>query len=724
MKKAILLLSLLAASHLFAQNTFKAAILDSITGMPIAGANVFFKSLKTGGTTDREGRIDLTNIPDGSHALTVSCIGYKTKTVFLSFPAKETNEIRTLLVIPEELQAERVVVTSTRNNGVVADSPVKVEVLGQEEVNEEIGIRPGNITKLLGETSGILVQQTSPVSGNVNFRLQGLPGDYTQLLKDGFPYSGGFSSGLSLLQIPPLDLKQVEVIKGSFSTLYGDGAIAGIVNLVSREPSPDPEWNLIVNRTHTRGTDFDSYYSNTNENIGITFLASQSLQDARDVDGDGFTDIPAFRQTTLNPRLFFSLTPSASLMLGVSSFFEDRRGGDFRALRNGTDSLHRYLEANESKRLNAQIRFCQTFTNGNELTVKNSSFVFDRGIRISDRYFSGRQTYGFSEFTYLTRSTRHVRVFGLNLITDSFQQESPEKTNACNYRYTTVGCFAQDDWAVAPKLSVQTGLRVDADNRFRPFVLPHLSMVYHFLWNLSGRLSGGYGYKIPSPFSAVSERDIVQTLSAFPSDKQAQTSKGVNLDVSYKWIRGEFLVALNQAVYYTGVHDALIPDCFTANRTYPLPGTGRSSLVAKGYDANLIVGIDEFELFADYSYSNVQKSIYRTTSFLELTPRHKLNVTLVLENENNWRTGIEAFYTGRQYLDDHTLSRDFWVFGIMIEKYFKHFSIIGNVENLFDERQTRHERVIVPSPGQPLFRPIYEPLDGMVANATIHFKLR
>ncbi len=340
LNKPILFLSFLAAVQLSAQNTFKAVVQDSSTRMPIVGANVFFKSLKTGGTTDREKRVDLTHIPGGSHALTVSCLGYKTKTVFLTFPGKETDEIRILLLIPEELQAERVVVTSTRNNGVEVDSPVKVEVLGQEEVNEEIAIRPGNITKLLGETSGILVQQTSPVSGNVNFRLQGLPGDYTQLLKDGFPYSGGLSSGLGMLQIPPLDLKQVEVIKGSFSTLYGDGAIAGIVNLVSREPSPDPEWDIIINRTHKGGTDFSSFYKGKNERIGFTFLASQSLQDAMDIDGDGFTDIPDFRQTTLNPRLCYDFDPSTSLMLGVLSFFEDRRGGDSSVLRNGNDSLH------------------------------------------------------------------------------------------------------------------------------------------------------------------------------------------------------------------------------------------------------------------------------------------------------------------------------------------------------------------------------------------------
>src|SRR5690625_5601892 len=76
-------------------------------------------------------------------------------------------------------------------------------------------MNPTNISMVLRESTGIQMQQTSLSSGNTNIRIQGLDGRYTQLLRDGFPLYGGFSSGLSILQIPPLDLKQFEIIKGS-----------------------------------------------------------------------------------------------------------------------------------------------------------------------------------------------------------------------------------------------------------------------------------------------------------------------------------------------------------------------------------------------------------------------------------------------------------------------------------------------------------------------------
>ena len=82
-------------------------------------------------------------------------------------------------------------------------------------------MNPTNISMVLRESTGIQMQQTSLSSGSTNIRIQGLDGRYTQLLRDGFPLYGGFSSGLSILQIPPLDLQQFEIIKGSsLNTLW------------------------------------------------------------------------------------------------------------------------------------------------------------------------------------------------------------------------------------------------------------------------------------------------------------------------------------------------------------------------------------------------------------------------------------------------------------------------------------------------------------------------
>ena len=98
---------------------------------------------------------------------------------------------------------------------------------------------PGDIAMMLNETSGLRVQTTSPSLGGASVRVQGLRGRYTQVLSDGLPLYGGQSGALGLLQIPPMDLGQVEVIKGAASALYGASALGGVVNLVSRRPADD-----------------------------------------------------------------------------------------------------------------------------------------------------------------------------------------------------------------------------------------------------------------------------------------------------------------------------------------------------------------------------------------------------------------------------------------------------------------------------------------------------
>src|SRR5690606_11868486 len=120
-------------------------------------------------------------------------------------------------------------------------------------------IRPGNIALILSETGGLRVQVTSPSLGASNIRVHGVDGRYTQLPADGLPLYGGQASSLGLLQIPPTDLGQVEVIKGAASALYGPSALGGVINLVARRPRAGPEAEGLLNLTSRGGQDLTGY---------------------------------------------------------------------------------------------------------------------------------------------------------------------------------------------------------------------------------------------------------------------------------------------------------------------------------------------------------------------------------------------------------------------------------------------------------------------------------
>ena len=109
---------------------------------------------------------------------------------------------------------DQVVVNASRSPTRIQDQPLRVEVIDREEIEEKALMTPGSVAMLIGETTGLRVQPTAPSLGAANVRIQGLRGRYSQLLADGLPLYGGQGDSFSLLQVPPLDLGQVEIIKG------------------------------------------------------------------------------------------------------------------------------------------------------------------------------------------------------------------------------------------------------------------------------------------------------------------------------------------------------------------------------------------------------------------------------------------------------------------------------------------------------------------------------
>jgi len=149
-----------------------------------------------------------------------------------------------------------VVVTATRSHRLVKDQAVRVEVVPQEELEENSTVSPGNLSNLLNELAGARMDAGSAGLGGSALRLRGLPGRHAQILFDGLPLGGAQSDSFSMLQVPPVDLQRVELIKGVASALYGGSALAGgsarrrcprIRWAVARDPgaraSPSVRWS-------------------------------------------------------------------------------------------------------------------------------------------------------------------------------------------------------------------------------------------------------------------------------------------------------------------------------------------------------------------------------------------------------------------------------------------------------------------------------------------------
>jgi outer membrane receptor for ferrienterochelin and colicins len=226
----------------------------------------------------------LKNIPSGKQTFEATFIGYEPKDFDIELPLPTDNQPFILGMAQSKEALEEVVVTSSRTNSRIEDLPIKVEVLGQEDMDEESAVVPGNVASILGDISIIHIQKTSPTNGNQAIRMQGLDSKYTQILRDGIPLFEGFSGNLGVLQIPPLDLRQVEVVKGSVSTLYGGGAIGGMINIVSKTPNSEiPEITAVLNRSNLKETNLNTYYAQKYGKSGLTLFIGLTDQKAVDV---------------------------------------------------------------------------------------------------------------------------------------------------------------------------------------------------------------------------------------------------------------------------------------------------------------------------------------------------------------------------------------------------------------------------------------------------------
>jgi len=714
---AVMLFTAFTAS---AQHTFKAKIINKETSEGVTGASVTLKELKRTTAADSAGVILIKDIPAGKYTIKITSIGYAEKEVKYDFPPDQDVMIE---METEEEEEEEVVIQSTRSSRTIRDIPTRVEFVAGEELDEKANMKPGDIRMVLNESTGITTQQTSATSANASIRIQGLDGRYTQILKDGLPLYAGFSGGLGLLQTPPLDLKQFEVIKGSTSTLYGGGAIAGLVNLISKSPKEERELNFHIDVTSAGGINTSGFYGEKFKKIGVTLFASRNSNSAYDPSTVGLTAIPEFERYTLNPKLFFYIKEKTQLMIGGNISTEKRTGGDIEYIKGNKPTG--YTEINNTDRYSSQLLLDHHFNDKSQFTFKNSINRFKRVIDVTNYVFNGSQTGTFSEAAYSYHGDRSEWTGGINFVTDHFEEIKLTSTPLRNYEQITTGLFVQNNFKANDKFSLETGLRGDYVKDYGFAVLPRLSMLFKFSPKLSSRIGGGLGYKTPTIFTEESERLLYKNVLPINADEnKMEKSYGVNADINYrtKFADDKISFSINHLFFYTRIHDPLMLQAVPMAPTYSFINVN-GHFDSRGMETNVKLGYSDFKLFIGYTYTKayLHEGDIKTENFL--TPRHRLNNVLLYEVEEKWKIGLEAYYFSKQQLSDGATGKSYWITGLMAEKLWRKFSVYINFENFTDSRQTKFDTIYTGTIDNPQFRDIYAPLDGFVMNGGIKLRL-
>lgn len=722
-KVIALTILILSAFNIYAQSVFKAVVKDKEDKSVLVGATATLNGTSKGSVSDENGIIILPDVPDGLQSVSFSYLGYKSETKTFHFPLSSADAVIVYLV-PEEEMLEEVLVQSTRSTRTIQDIPTRIEFMSSEELGEKASMNPGDIRMLLSESTGIATQQTSATSGNAAIRIQGLDGRYTQILKDGFPAFADAASGLGLLQTTPLDLKQVEVIKGSTSTLYGGGAIAGLINLISKTPEEKRELSLILNGTTGTGIDAGAFFGQRFNKVGTTIFASYNRNEGYDPSDVGFTAIPKFERYSFSPKLFLYFSGKTQLSMGLNTMFENRLGGDVAYVKGHGDAVHSYYERNKTQRHSVQLVFNHRFNGQSRLELKSSGTYYNRDIEMPAYHFRGSEISSFHELSFMQACKSAEWIAGLNLWTDHFREERFSEFPLRNYNQNTLGGFIQNNWEVTSRFAVETGLRVDHVFRIGSAVLPRLSAHFKITDKLSSRIGGGLGYKAPTIFTEDSER--LQYKGLLPLERsrnEIERSYGLNWDINYvtSLFDGNMSFSVNQLLFYTYLKSPLLLQPADGG-LYQMSNI-RGHIDTKGGETNVKIGYRDFHLYLGYTFTDARTQEGTNGYANRLVPRHRVNAILMYEVEDKWRIGLESYYFSPQWLNDGTRGKAYTTCGFMIEKMWEKFSLYANLENFTDRRQTRFDTIYTGSISDPVFRDIYAPLDGFIMNAGIKLRL-
>jgi outer membrane receptor for ferrienterochelin and colicins len=674
------------------------------------------------GAEVKAGRHSTKTGPDGV-ALLPAALGHAevsiTKEGF--FPASGALDVHTarewslaVELQPEKEQQEQVTVYATRTDTRLQDSPLHVEVVSQDEINEEIAMRPGDISMLLNEMGGMRVQTTSPALSASSVRMQGMLGRYTGFLSDGLPLFGQQGAGLGLLQIPPMDLGQVEVIKGNASALYGSAAMAGVVNLISRRPEDKRVHEFLVNESSLGETDASMFLARQlTRHWGASLLGGGYFQRHQDLNGDGWADVAGFGRGVLRPRFYWDNQKGGTALLTGGVLIEDRTGGTVPGAVLPETGLP-YVEALKTRRYDL---------GGNVQWVMGGRYVVTGRFSASDqehRHQFGadierdRHTLLFGEVSIKGTSGKHSWVAGAAGQQDAFR---PRDTPQFAYTYVVPGIFAQGDITFAPWLSVSASARLDFPNRYGTFFSPRVSALFR-KGGWTSRLSAGQGFFAPTPLTEETEAAGLAQLH-MPAPLRAERGRNASIDLTRRF--GP--VSVTGTLFASNVEHPVYVDRGAVYSIFNLAGPTKN----RGAELLATWRKSPFTATATYTYVKATELEPEGRAEVPLTPRQSFGAVGMWEKEGIARVGLECYYTGTQRLEYNPYrgtSKRYVLVGVMAErKLTAHVKLFLNLENLSNVGQTRWDPLLLPSRESDGRWTVdaWAPLEGRVINGGARF---
>jgi iron complex outermembrane receptor protein len=617
---------------------------------------------------------------------------------------------------PVHLEDE-ITVTAGHTDRRIQDVPMRIEVVDRDDIEEKALMTPGSVAMLLGETTGLRVQTTAPSTAAANVRIQGLRGRYSLLLSDGLPLYGAEGGSLNLLQVPPLDLGQVEIVKGAASALYGPSALGGVIHLVSRRPEERERLALFNLSTQAAvdGTLWLAAPSRTGWSGSL--LAGAHGQRRQDLDRDGWSDLPSFARGVVRPRMTWSDEKGRSLFLTAGAMFENRNGG------TEPDALapdgEPFPQDIDSRRGDAGLVGRIPLSTRLLLSLRGS-FSWRREAHVHGSSFErGERRAALAEAVLSGTTGRHSWLLGGAFSQDTYDARDLPRFD---YAFKTPAAFAQDEVRLGSRAALGVSARLDHHSEYGTLASPRLSVLCRPAAGFAARVSAGTGFFAPTPFLEETEETGLRRFLPL-SGLVAEKAKSASADLGYE--RGRFEV--NATVFVSRVDDAaqrraVAPEAFAVRN---------ASLPVRTHGVELLARFktEGFLLLATYSFTSSTEEDPEAPGFrrdVPLTPGQVASLNAIWEGPS-WSIGLEAYATGRQPLDANpyrTQGRAYVLLGLLAQKQLGPVRAFVNCENTGNVRQTRFDPLLLPARAADGRWTVdaWAPLDGFVVNGGIRVR--
>ena len=525
-------------------------VIDKNTGEHLPHIVVLLKGTTIGVATDNSGHYFIHNIPVGKFTIEVSAIGYKTQTREVDITEGSSHEINFALE-EDHVQLDGVIVSATRSETTRRMSPTLVNVVSMDIYNKT---NSSTVAQGLAFQPGVRIENNCQNCGFQQVRINGLDGQYTQILIDSRPIFSALAGVYGIEQLPANMVDRVEVMRGGGSALFGSSAIAGTINIITKEPIRNSAsishttTSINVSSAFHHTTDINASIVSEDNKLGLAVFGQNTLKDAWDANGDGFTELSKISGQTVGFRGYVKTGLYSKITAEYHHLQEFRRGGDKLDL-----PPHEVMIAEQTKHgINTGGLKFDWFSKDQRHRL--NVFASLQHINRDSYYGAQMDPNAYGKTTDLTWVGGAQYIYKFNkclfmpadLTVGLEYNEDYLKDNMWGYDRVTdqtvriASVYAQNEWKNA-HWGILIGGRLDKHNLIKGVIFsPRANLRYNPTKDINLRLSYSYGFRAPQAFDEDLHIDNVGgtvSMIRLAEDLRVEKSQSVSLsaDMYHSW---------------------------------------------------------------------------------------------------------------------------------------------------------------------------------------------